>query len=75
MISTPEETGGSGIQGHSWIHSKFSTSLGFVRPCPKEEQKVEEMKKCRGGWEGGGGGGGGKGTEDIKKMSVSIEIF
>lgn len=31
------EVGGSKIQGHSWLHSKFKASLGYKR-LPKSKQ-------------------------------------
>ena len=29
------EAGGSGVQGHPWLHSEFEASLGYMRPCLK----------------------------------------
>lgn len=29
------EPGGSGAQGHPWLHNKFEGSLGYMRPCLK----------------------------------------
>lgn len=35
------EAGRAEIQGHSWLHSKFKTSLGYKRPCLKmKERKI-----------------------------------
>lgn len=31
------EAGGQAVQGHNWLHSKFKTSLGYVRPCLKQQ--------------------------------------
>lgn len=34
--------------GHSWLHSEFKASLGHMRPCLKEKERVEYKKKRRG---------------------------
>lgn len=29
------EIGGSGVDGYSWLHDEFMTSLSYMRPCLK----------------------------------------
>lgn len=47
-----EELGGSEVQSHSQLHSKFMASLGYVRPCLKKDKKKEKEKRKK---TGGGG--------------------
>lgn len=34
-------TGGSGAEGHPWLHRKFKTSLSYKRPCLKFKKKKD----------------------------------
>jgi hypothetical protein len=36
--------GGSGNQGIPWLHRKFKTSLGYMRPCFKTKQNKTDLE-------------------------------
>lgn len=48
------EPGGTGIQGHHLLRSKFKDSLGYLRPCLREKHKTfffsgkHSRPKCQG---------------------------
>jgi hypothetical protein len=42
-LSTPE-TGGAIVQGQPWVHNKFKSSLGYVRPLSLKEKKFFFLK-------------------------------
>jgi hypothetical protein len=46
--------GGSGVQAHPQLHSKFEASLGYKRPCLKRKERRQEKR------------GGEKGKEKIQ---------
>lgn len=48
-IATPayrkRETEESEILGHPWLHGKLETSLGYTKPCLKQQEKEIKLKK------------------------------
>lgn len=38
VLSLGTEAGGSGVQSHSQLQSKFKAKLGYMRPCLKKKK-------------------------------------
>lgn len=42
-ITLDVKAGGSEVQRHTWLHKEFEASLGFMRPCLKDNQKFQPI--------------------------------